>query len=75
MSIDRKIEREIKQLMRELLRAGKCIDKTTGIANLTELAETTAHELDHSEWLNDEQHIVWDLAIEVAEDLGFGEHS
>ena len=69
------IERQIKQHMRATLRAGECIDRHTGIADCTKLAEETAHALGHSEWLDDDQHIVWDIAIEVAEDLGFGDHA
>jgi hypothetical protein len=33
----------------------------------TELAELAAHDLAHDEWLNDETHRVWDLAIEVSD--------
>ena len=69
------IERQIKQHMRATLREGRCIDRLTGIANCTQLAEETADALGHPEWCDDEQHIVWDIAIEVAEDLGFGEHA
>lgn len=64
---------DIKRAMQELLDSGECIDRTTGLANLTELAEAAAHELDHDEWLDDETHEVWDLAIEVADAMGFGE--
>jgi hypothetical protein len=64
---------KIKAHMRSLLRQGRCIDRTTGIANLTELAEETAIDLGHAEWLDDECHSVWDLAIDVAESEGFAE--
>ena len=63
----------IKVVMRELLRAGNCIDPATGIANLTQLAEEAAQVLGHDEWLDDPDHIAWDIAVEVADDLGFGE--
>lgn len=64
--------RAIKSCMRNALLSGECIDQSTGLANLTELAELAAHELDHDEWLDDELHEVWELAIEVADAMGFG---
>jgi len=64
---------EIKRVMRDKLLIGQCIDPLTGIANLTELAELTAHELNHDEWLDDEFHEIWDCAIEVSDELGLGE--
>ena len=33
--------------------------------NATSLAEAAAHAVDHDEWLDDEQHWVWELAIRV----------
>jgi len=33
--------------------------------NATSLAEAAAHAVDHDEWLDDEQHWVWELAIQV----------
>lgn len=38
-----------------------CLD--TNDINLTVLAEATAHELGHDEWLDDETHEVWDCAL------------
>jgi len=35
-------------------------------ANPTGLAELIAHELDHDEWLDDETHWVWEVAMDVA---------
>ena len=32
--------------------------------NATELAENAAHHFDRDDWLDDETHVVWDLAIE-----------
>jgi hypothetical protein len=46
----------------------RAIDRRTGEVCLTTLAEETAHDLGHSEWLDDETHPIWDLAIEVSED-------
>lgn len=48
----------------------RAIDRRTGEASLTTLAEETAHDLGHPEWLDDENHVIWDLAIEVAEEGG-----
>ena len=39
-----------------------------GEINLTTLAENTALNFDHEEWLSDDTHWVWDLAIEVTEE-------
>ena len=36
----------------------------------TQLAEACAEALEHEEWLDDEQHPVWDVAVEVAEKWG-----
>ena len=60
----------IKRHMRNLLLDGCCVDSLTGGANLTELAESTAHALGHDEWLDDECHAVWEHAVTVAEKLG-----
>lgn len=50
------------------------IDPVTDIADLTALAEYCADALGHDEWLDDPNHPIWDIAIEVAESLGFGDH-
>ena len=39
--------------------------------NLTLLAEDTAERLDHMEWLDDADHVIWDCACEI-ELLGQG---
>jgi len=41
-------------------------DMYTGEINATEMAEMTAYDLGHSEWLDDETHVVWDAALDVA---------
>ena len=64
---------KIKQHMRNLLRDGECIDRDTGLADCTRLAETTAHDLGHHEWLDDECHEVWDIAVDTSNEMGFGE--
>lgn len=61
---------QITRTMNTLIAQGVAYDRDcpdTNFVNLTELAEAAAHELDHDEWLDDETHEVWDLAIEVAE--------
>jgi len=35
-------------------------------ANATQLAENVAHEMDHDEWLDDETHWIWDVAMDAA---------
>ena len=41
-----------------------------GICNLTTLAEDCAHELGHDEWLDDPDHEVWEIAVDMADRLG-----
>ncbi len=35
------------------------------VESATMLAENAAHAFDHDEWLDDETHIVWDLANDI----------
>jgi len=44
-----------------------CVDNLTGEVNTTLLAEMTAVDLMHPEWLDDDRHIVWDLAIDIGD--------
>ena len=37
--------------------------------NLTRLAEGTADHFNHDEWLDDESHWVWDLAVDAVEEI------
>lgn len=37
-------------------------------ATATELAEVAAWEMDHDEWLDDPDHWIWDIALEVVGD-------
>lgn len=46
------------------------LDPWTNEVNLTILAENCAHRLGHDEWLDDPDHEVWELAIEVATEAG-----
>ena len=36
-------------------------------ATATTLAESAANTLGHDEWLDDETHWIWDLAIEIGD--------
>jgi hypothetical protein len=36
--------------------------------NCTMLAEETAKYLDHDEWLDDPDHWIWDIAVDVADE-------
>ena len=42
------------------------VDNKTGEVNTTSLAESAAHEFDQDQWLDDENHWVWDLSFDVA---------
>lgn len=55
----------IRRTMRSLV--ADCVDSDTNEVNCTQLAENTAHELNHDEWLDDSDHILWDFAVDVAE--------
>ena len=43
------------------------VDPLTGEVNTTALVEDAAHYYAREDWLDDDQHIVWDLAVDVAE--------
>lgn len=40
----------------------------TGELNCTTLAEACADALGHDEWLDEEGHVVWEIALEFAEE-------
>jgi len=44
-----------------ILNAARRLELESGTA--TELAENVAHELDHDEWLDEEDHYVWEAAL------------
>lgn len=50
-----------------LLLISDFVDPLTDEVNCTALAEQTAIELDHPEWLDDEQHFIWDLAVDAGQ--------
>lgn len=52
-------------------RARDCMETlicTGDVTTATELAETTAGALDRDDWLDDPDHWIWDLAVDVLED-------
>ena len=51
-----------------------CTDPTTGIANLTQIAEGAASAADREDWLDDETAPVWEWATDEAEQAGRGDH-
>lgn len=46
--------------------AGEHVDHETGEVNTTALAEAVAYELEFDDWLDDETHPVWDIAVDEA---------
>jgi hypothetical protein len=62
-------KREILRWMRAQLRYEweNYTDPYTGEPEYTKLAEDCACALNHPEWLDEETHIVWDMAIDVFE--------
>jgi hypothetical protein len=56
--------RAARVMMINLLNNGDYID--CGEVQCTQLAEYVAHDLNHSEWLDDETHWIWDLAVDLA---------
>jgi len=47
------------------------VDLATNSINLTELAEGAAYMFKHDEWLDDPDHWIWDLPIEISDKFGF----
>jgi D-alanyl-D-alanine dipeptidase len=41
-------------------------DKITGEYDATKIAESVAQDLEHAEWLDDETHPVWEIALFTA---------
>lgn len=66
---DNNLKHEIKKNMWKLLR-DDCHGEFLycGEINCTRLAEETAQLMEHDEWLDDPDHIIWDCAIEVSDD-------
>jgi hypothetical protein len=64
------LKSEIKKQMYKLLNAdlhGEFLYH--GEINCTRLAEETAQVMEHDEWLDDPDHIIWDVAVEVSESI------
>lgn len=58
---------KITNTMRQFALNGMGYDYACNEYNYTVLVEATAIELDHDEWLDDPDHEIWEIAIEVAE--------
>lgn len=53
-----------------MLSEGESIrDQQTGEVSPTILAELAADHFDHNEWLDDETNDVWDIAVEVSNEM------
>lgn len=63
-----KQQQQVKRYMRQTWRDHR--ERETGEVIATPLAEDAAWTFGHNEWLDDETHWVWDLAVEVAEEFG-----
>ena len=62
--MSQKAENSLRKSARELMRS--YLQEEPG-ANLTELAEYAAIELDEDQWLDDSEHWIWDVAIECSD--------
>jgi hypothetical protein len=56
----------VRRAMRLAIQLGQCIDRSTNEVNMTQLAENVAHDFGHDEWLDDENHFIWDEAAGAA---------
>ena len=59
------LKKQVRHYMAAMLQPH--IDPVTGEVNATTLAVEAAVGLDHPDWLDDNQHFVWDLAVDMAE--------
>jgi len=57
-------KKTVRRLMFAALNDGDCID-SCGEVQCGELAESVAIEMDRAEWLDDECHEIWDIAVDV----------
>ena len=73
------MEKEIRSWMKtelaESYAYGVYVDASTDIGNTTLLAEECAAALCSFQWLDDETHAVWEIAIECMEAHGWGDHA
>ena len=42
------------------------IDHKTGELNCTSISVDCAYHLDHNEWIDDDDHIMWDIAVDIS---------
>ncbi len=56
---------KIRKFMQSIVK--EHVDKLTDEVNCTTLSEATAYHFNHDEWLDDSNHEVWGIAIQVAE--------
>jgi len=67
---DNDLKKRVRGFIRGALLDGDSEVWEQGEANLTKLAELGAHSVEKDEWLDDETHWVWEVAIEEAERAG-----
>lgn len=61
-------QQHVRNFMRnELYDLDSEVWESSGEVNYTRLAEEAAHYFDHDEWLDDETHWIWDLALQEGE--------
>lgn len=63
--MDKKTRKAVWEYMRNVV----SIFTYAGEVNCTALAEDASNHFEHPEWLDDTNHVVWDLAVDVG-----GEH-
>lgn len=64
-NFDQEIAKNISKYMSS--HVGEFVDPFTDEINITAMAEQTAIALGHPDWTDDEQHIIWDLAVDVSD--------
>ena len=63
-----KMTNEIKKMGRHIISSHNWdVRDSIGLVNATKLAENIAWELKHDEWLDQEDHELWDIALELAD--------
>lgn len=61
---NRTLSRQIREYMTRQIHV--YVDPRTGEVNCTGLAVDAAIGMDHPEWLDDDTHMVWELAVDMA---------
>jgi hypothetical protein len=67
---ERSLKRRAENHMIQCLDLDYATFSDCGEVNCTKLAENAASYLDHDEWLDDETHWIWDVAVDMAEEYG-----